>query len=41
MANNNGNQFREDEIIILEQFRDGKWVKNILPKIGGSLKPRL
>ena len=36
MANNtNGNQFREDEIIILEQLRDGNWVKNIFPKIAG------
>ena len=39
MANgNNGNQFREDEIIILEQLRDGKLVKNIYPKIGGRLR---
>jgi hypothetical protein len=29
----NGNQFREEEIVILDQFRDGKWVKNIFPKI--------
>ncbi len=37
MANQtNGNQFREDEIIILEQLRDGKWVKNIFPKIAGG-----
>jgi len=36
--NNNGNQFREDEIIILEQLRDGKMVKNIFPKIGGRLR---
>ena len=35
--NNNGNQFRDDEIIILEQLRDGKMVKNIFPKIGGRL----
>ncbi len=36
MANNsNGNQFREDEIIILDQLRDGKMVKNIFPKIAG------
>lgn len=35
---NNGNQFREDEIIILEQLRDGKMVKNIFPKIGGRLR---
>jgi len=39
MANQtNGNQFRDDEIIILEQFRDGKMVKNIFPKIGGRLR---
>jgi len=39
MANQtNGNQFREDEIIILEQLRDGKMVKNIFPKIGGRLR---
>lgn len=39
MANgNNGNQFREDEIIILEQLRDGKQVKSIHPKIGGRLR---
>jgi hypothetical protein len=38
MANgNNGNQFRDDEILVLDQLRDGKWVKNIFPKIGGSL----
>ena len=36
--NNNGNQFREDEIIIIEQLRDGKFVKNIFPKIGGRLR---
>jgi hypothetical protein len=38
MANNNGNQFRDDEIIILEQLWDGKMVKNIFPKIGGRLR---
>jgi len=39
MANEkNGNQFREDEIIILEQLRDGKMVKSIHPKIGGRLR---
>jgi hypothetical protein len=32
------NQFRDDEIIILEQLRDGKMVKNIYPKIGGRLR---
>ena len=36
--NNNGNQFREDEIITLEQFRDGQLVKSIHPKIGGRLR---
>jgi AICAR transformylase/IMP cyclohydrolase PurH len=39
MANgNNGNQFRDDEIIILEQLRDGKMVKNIFLKISGRLR---
>jgi hypothetical protein len=39
MANgNNGNQFRDDEIIILDRLRDGKIVKNIFPKIGGRLR---
>ena len=41
MANNtNGNQFRDDEIIVLDQLRrDGeKWVKSIHPKIGGRLR---
>ena len=39
MANgNNGNQFRDDEIIILEQLRDGKMVTNIYPKIWGRLR---
>lgn len=39
MANNtNGNQFRDDEIILLDQLRDGKMVKNIFPKIGGRLR---
>jgi hypothetical protein len=39
MANQtNGNQFREDEIIILDQLRDGKWVKNIFSEIGGRLR---
>jgi hypothetical protein len=38
MANNNGNQFRDDEITILEQLWDGKLVKNIFPKIGGRLR---
>jgi hypothetical protein len=34
----NGNQSRDDGIIILEQLREGKWVKNIFPKIGGRLR---
>ncbi|RJR53580.1 MAG: hypothetical protein C4576_01450 [Desulfobacteraceae bacterium] len=34
----NGNQFRDDEILILEQVRDGEPVKNIFPKIGGRLR---
>jgi len=39
MANgNNSNQFRDDELIVLEQLRDGKMVKNIFPKIGGRLR---
>jgi hypothetical protein len=36
--NNNGNQFRDDEIIILEQLGDVKMVKNIFPKVGGRLR---
>ena len=39
MANQtNGNQFRDDEIIILDELRDGKIVKDIFPKIGGRLR---
>jgi hypothetical protein len=39
MANQtNGNQFREDEIIILDQLRDGQWMKSISPKIGARLR---
>ncbi|RJR44066.1 MAG: hypothetical protein C4576_13505 [Desulfobacteraceae bacterium] len=34
----NGNQFRDDEILILEQVRDGEPVKSIFPKIGGRLR---
>jgi hypothetical protein len=36
----NGNQFREDEIVILTHWdkRDEKWVKSIHPKIGGRLR---
>jgi len=35
---NSGNQFREDEIIVIEQLREGKTVRNIFPKIGGRLR---
>jgi phage repressor protein C with HTH and peptisase S24 domain len=38
MTNHNGNQFRDDEIIVLTENRDGKMVKNIYPKIGGRLR---
>jgi hypothetical protein len=39
MANQtNGNQFRDDEIVILTENRDGKPVKSIHPKIGGRLR---
>ena len=39
MANNkNGNQFRDAEILVLDQPRDGKSVRNIFPKIGGRLR---
>jgi hypothetical protein len=38
MANNNGNQFRDDEIVVLTENRDGKQVKSIHPKIGGRLR---
>ncbi len=34
----NGNQFREDEILVLDQLRDGNVVRNIYPKIGGRLR---
>ena len=40
MANQtNGNQFRDDEIVDPRRnYRDGKMVKNIHPKIGGRLR---
>jgi hypothetical protein len=39
MANNNyGNQFRDDEIVVLTENRDGKLVKSIHPKIDGRLR---
>ena len=39
MANQtNGNQFRDAEILVLDQPRDGKSVRNIFPKIGGRLR---
>jgi hypothetical protein len=36
----NGNQFREDEIVIPIHWDKGeeKWVKSIFPKIGGRLR---
>ena len=36
----NGNQFREDEIVVLTHWdkRDEKWVKSVHPKIGGRLR---
>jgi hypothetical protein len=36
--NNNGNQFREDEIVVLTENRGGRLVKSIHPKIGGRLR---
>jgi hypothetical protein len=36
--NNNGNQFRDDEIVVLTENRDGKLGKSIHPKIGGRLR---
>ena len=36
--NNNGNQFRDEEILVLDQLREGKSVRNIFPKIGGRLR---
>lgn len=41
MTNNkNGNQFREDEIVILKHYdkRKGEWVENSYPKVGGRLR---
>jgi hypothetical protein len=39
MANSaNGNQFRDDEIVVLTENWDGKLVKSIHPKIGGRLR---
>jgi len=39
MANQtNGNQFRDDEILVLDQLREGKSVKSIHPKVGGRLR---
>lgn len=34
----NGNQFRDDEILVLDQLRNGEWVKCVFPKIGGRLR---
>jgi hypothetical protein len=41
MANQmNGNQFRDDEIVIMTHWdkKEEKWVKNIYPKVGGRLR---
>jgi len=41
MANqNNGNQFRDDEIVIMTHWdkKEEKWVKSIYPKVGGRLR---
>jgi hypothetical protein len=41
MANQiNGNQFREDEIVIMAHFdkREETWVRTVYPKIGGRLR---
>jgi hypothetical protein len=42
MANQtNGNQFRDEEIIVLSDKREGKVIKSIHAKIGGRWKPSL
>ncbi len=41
MANQtNNNQFRDDEIVIMTHWdkKEEKWVKSIVPKVGGRLK---
>jgi hypothetical protein len=40
MENQNFNQFREDEIVIMAHFdkREEKWVRTVYPKIGGRLR---
>jgi hypothetical protein len=40
MENQNFNQFREDEIVIMAHFdeREEKWVRTFYPKIGGRLR---
>ena len=37
---NNGNQFRDDEIVIMTHWdkKEEKWVKSIFPKVGGRLR---
>ena len=37
---NNQNQFREDEIVIMSHWdkRNDEWVKSVYPKIGGRLR---
>ena len=36
--NNNGNQLRDDEIVVLTEKRDRKLVKSLHPKIGGRFR---
>ena len=35
---NNGNQFMEDEVLVVDQIRDGEMCKSILHKIGARLR---
>ena len=37
---NNGNQFRDEEIVIMSHWdkREEKWLKSIFPKVGGRLR---
>ena len=42
MANQtNGNPFRDDDIVVLTDNREGKAIKSIHAKIGGRWEPRL
>ena len=40
MTNQNNNQFRDDEIVIMTHWdkKEEKWVKSIFPKVGGRLR---